>query len=100
MASETLKIKVIHGDTFRVECIVRDYDKSLMDPDSHAIKLLKPDGTQQGTTYTNPTRKALGEYYQHIPIPADGVAGDWMVEWTITESGENTTERIRVPVVL
>ena len=99
MSSETLKIVVIRGSTIRAECVFTDFDGTSLDPDGHIIKLLKPDGSQQGSDYTNPTGSG-GTYYQTMEIPVDGAAGEWSVEWTATITGEgSSTERIRFRVV-
>lgn len=99
MSSEALKIVVIRGSTIRAENVIKDFDGTKIDPENHAIKLLKPDGTQQGDTYISPTKTAVGEYYQDMTVPADGVAGEWSVEWKITKSAKDSIERVRFKVV-
>jgi len=100
MSSEALKIVVIRGSTIRAENTIKDFDEALIDPDSHIIKLLKPDGTQQGTSYTTPTKTAVGKYYQDMTIPVDGVAGEWSIEWKVTYSAKDSFERIKFKVVI
>jgi len=99
VSSEALKIVVIRGSTIRVQNTITDFDGDALDPDSHVIKLLKPDGTQQGSDYTSPTKSATGVYYQDISIPSDGAAGEWTVEWKVTASSKDSIERVRFRVV-
>lgn len=105
MSSESLKIVVIRGDTIRIQNTIRDFPApgeaqgDLIDVESHAIKLLKPDGTQQGSDYTSPTHHSTGIYYQDITVPADGAAGEWSVEWKVTKNTLDSKERIRFKVV-
>jgi len=105
MVHETLKKVVLFNETFRIENEIRDFpppgesEGDLLDPDSHKIQLLKPDGTQQGDDETSPTRVSLGNFYQNFTIPVLGPKGEWMVEWTVTVGTEDTPERIRVKVV-
>jgi hypothetical protein len=99
LSSEALKIVVIRGSTVRIESTITDFDGAALDPDSHVIKLLKPDGTQQGSDYTSPTKTATGEYYQDIAVPADGSAGEWSIEWKVTKSSKDSIERVRFKVV-
>jgi hypothetical protein len=70
-----------------------------MDPDSQAIRLLKPDETQEGVDMTSPTKNAVGDYHQDVDIPALAVEGEWKVEWEITVAAKLSTERIPFRVV-
>lgn len=94
MVSEALEIAVIRGSAIRVSNSIKDFDDTAVDPDSHVIKLFKPDGSQQGSNMTGPTKDATGEFHQDIAIPSDGATGEWMVEWTITLASLDSIERI------
>jgi len=99
MSSQTLKIVVIRGSTIRVTNTIKDFDGNLLDPDSQVIRLLKPDGTQEGSDYTSPTQTGTGVYYQDITIPSDGPAGEWTVEWKVTANLKDSIERVKFKVV-
>jgi len=99
VSSQALKIVVVRGSTIRVTNTITDFDGNALDPDSHVIKLFKPDGTQQGSDYTSPTKSATGVYYQDITIPSDGDAGEWSVEWKVTKSAKDSIERVKFKVV-
>ena len=100
---------IVHfGETFRVEAETRAFPAfgkeegsgTLTDPSSQAIKLFKPDGTQQGDTETSPTKPdADGQFTQEFTIPADGPIGEWVIEWTATTAGQNGVGTARVKVV-
>ena len=99
MSSQTLKIVVIRGSTVRIANTIIDFDGEPLDPDSHVIRLLKPDGTQEGSDYTSPTKIEKGVYYQDITVPSDGPAGEWTVEWKVTANLKPSKERITFKVV-
>ena len=98
MSSGSLTVVVIRGSTIRVDATIRDYDEKFLDPDSHAIKLLKPDGTQEGSDYTSPSGSS-GVYQQHLDIPETGEPGEWGVEWKVTADTKSSIERVRFKVV-
>jgi hypothetical protein len=105
MSVEELRIDVIRGDAIRVNAVIKDFplpgDKTgaLVDPDSHVIQLLKPDGSQQGSNYTSPTKRDTGRFYQNIVIPSGGVAGEWKVSWAATLSALTSTKRVSFKVI-
>jgi len=96
--SGSLEIIVIRGSEIRITNTIKDFDGSTLDPDSHLIRLYDPVGSQVGTTETSPSGSG-GVYYQDFTITADGVEGEWMVKWKITESGKISIEKIRFRVV-
>ena len=99
MSSQSLKIMVIRGDTIQIENIITDFDGAALEPDSHSIQLYTPAGVAQGSAETSPTGSG-GSYYQRFLIPADGAAGEWMVQWKATVTGAgSSTERIKFRVV-
>ena len=98
MSSGSLTIVIIRGSTIRVQATIRDYDEKLLDPDSHIIKLLKADGTQEGSNYTSPSGSS-GVYQQHLDIPETGVPGEWTIEWKVTKTSKSSIERVRFKVV-
>jgi len=97
--SVSLSRVVFRGNTIRIPALITDYDGSAMDPDSHAIRLLKPDETQEGGDMTSPTQNGTGDFHQDVDIPETGVEGEWKVEWEISVSGKLTSERIPFRVV-
>jgi len=99
LSSGNIKLTVIRDNVLRFQATIRDFNDALMNPDSHAIKLLKPDGTQQSTDYTSPTKDTDGIYHQDVDIPADAASGEWSLQWTTVKDSHNTTERIRFKVI-
>ena len=98
--SIVLERVVIRGNTIRIPALIYEYDQTTpLDPDSHAIRLLKPDDTQEGGDMTSPTQNGAGDYHQDVDIPATAEEGEWKVEWEITELGKKSTERIGFRVV-
>jgi len=99
MSSLSLKIVVIRGDTIQVAAIIKDFDESPLEPDSHSIQLYTPAGVAQGAAETTPTGSG-GSYTQNFLIPADGAAGEWQISWKATVTGAgSSTERIRFRVI-
>jgi uncharacterized protein YfaS (alpha-2-macroglobulin family) len=97
--SVVLSRVVIRGNTIRIPALTTNYDGSALDPDSHAIRLLKPDETQEGVDMTSPTQNGTGDFHQDVDIPETAEEGEWSVEWEISVSGKLTTERIEFRVV-
>jgi len=98
----------IVGDTAIFDNTITDLPSpigsgSSMDPDSHIIKLIKPDGEQQGSNMTSPSggegSESTGYFWQKVTIPEDGPTGEWILEWQITVDGEINTQRFRFRVV-
>lgn len=100
------------GESRMVEATITDYpppigDGLAFDPDTHIIKLLRPDGTQEGDDMTSPSGGGpgnIGTFWQEITIPAGSAedptpTGEWMVEWWVSVAGKLTPERIRIKVV-
>lgn len=102
MMSSQVTLVVIRGDTVRFENTITDYDGGPLEPDSHVIQLLKPDGTQEGDDMISPSGSA-GSYTQDVDIPIDGPHGEWVLEWQIfvgvAEDAKRSTERTRFRVV-
>jgi hypothetical protein len=105
MSVEELRIDIIQGDAIRVNAVIYDFplpgDKTgaLVDPDSHVIQLLKPDGTQEGTDYASPTKRDTGRFYQNIALPADAETDEWKVSWAATLNSLTSTKRISFKVI-
>jgi len=100
------------GESRMVVATITDYpppigDGAAFDPDSHIIKLIKPDGTQEGDDMTSPSGGSpdnKGTFWQEITIPAGSTenptpTGEWLVEWWVDVAGKLTLERIRFQVV-
>jgi hypothetical protein len=87
------------GSTRRFTNTVTDHDGALIDPDSHVIQFLQPDGTQEGTDYTTPTKVSLGVFYQDLEVPTDAPREQWTVKWIVTVGTQDWEEiyRFRVP---
>lgn len=103
---------LIAGESRMVLATMTDYpppigDEAPFDPDSHIIKLLRPDGTQEGEDMTAPDGglpSNEGSFWQEITIPAGSTesptpTGEWIVEWWASVAGKLTPERIRFQVV-
>jgi len=86
--------EVIQGDTFRVKATIQTYDGVALDPDSHLIRLLDPDGTQVGNNYTSPSKQEAGIYTQAFSLAADAEVGTWRVQWTFYVNLEARTARL------
>ncbi len=101
MSDEIFDYLVEFEETFEIEATCTDFDnETKIDPDSHLIKLLKPDGTQSGDDAITPDRESLGIFTQRFSIPVDGPAGIWIVKWVYDVSGEKKPKKIRVKVVV
>jgi len=99
MSSGSLTVVVIRGSTIRVQATIKNYDEGVLDPASHVIKLLQPDGTQEGSDYTSPSKNSPGVYHQDLEIPETGEPGEWGVEWKVTADTKSSIERVRFKVV-
>ena len=97
----------IAGDTAIFDNTITDLPApigsgSAMDPDSHVIKLIKPDGTQSGVDMSpqgGAGSASTGYFWQKVAISADGPPGEWILEWQIIVDTEKSTERFRFRVV-
>lgn len=98
----------IPGDTAIFDNTITDLPTPIgtgeaIDPDSHIIKLIKPDGTQEGENMITPNggngSGNKGYFWQAVLIPEDAPTGEWILEWQIFINLERNTERIRFRVV-
>jgi len=107
MSDEIFDYLIQFEETLEIEATCTDFGTDdepggPITPDSHLIKLFKPDGTQSGIDATTPTlvgEEGSGVYTQRFPIPADGPDGIWTVKWVYDVSGEKKPARFRVKVV-
>ena len=97
--SVTLKV-VIRGDTIRCDASITEYDGiTPLDPDSHLVKLYKPDGVQEGSDEISPTYTNPGEYSQLFTLPADGLPGRWRIRWRETTGGKHGSADVYFDVI-
>lgn len=88
--------RLYFGDDFTVTAVIRDLNDSLVDPNSHAIKLFTPAGVQEGATKAAPTKLSTGVYQQAFTAPAVGAKGDWTVTWVAVIGATQKTGSIKI----
>jgi uncharacterized protein YfaS (alpha-2-macroglobulin family) len=94
----TITLASLCGDTVRIKNTIKDFDQvTLIDPDSHSIKVFDPTGTLQETV-TDPARDSLGVFHFYYTIPEDGKPGTWRVEWTATRETWPSKKRFEFEV--
>ena len=89
--SENLTLIWLQDDTIRIQATIRDFDDTLVDPDSHQIIIYNPLAVAMGT-YTGPSRVSLGIFTQDYAIPSAGPSGDWKISWRATFGAFNSRE--------
>lgn len=98
----------IAGDTAIFDNTITDLPAPIgsgspLDPSSHVIKLIMPDGEQSGEDMEDPDggadAESTGYFWQKVVIPAEGPVGEWILEWQIFVDTEKSTERFRFRVV-
>ena len=88
---------VYKGSTIRIRNTITDFNGSLIDPDTHEIKIYDSTSALQATL-TTPTKEDIGKYYVDYTIPADALAGSWKVVWEIDKGGQKAVEVLRFAV--
>lgn len=81
------------GDTTTVRAVVKNRAGQNIDAESHAIRILDPDGVEI-EAFSNATRDGVGEYHVDFQIPEDGKAGTWKAVWRVETSEGVKTETI------
>jgi uncharacterized protein YfaS (alpha-2-macroglobulin family) len=94
----TITLASLCGDTVRFKNTIKDFDQTtLIDPDSHSIKVFDPAETLKDTI-TNPERDSVGVYHFYYTIPEDGVQGTWRIDWTATHATRPSKKRFEFEV--
>ena len=88
---------VYRGMTVRFTRTVKDFDGTLIDADSHDIKIYDPDGTEKYSS-TSPTKTATGTYRLDYTIPSDGTVGVWEIRWKVSKGSSVGEVRLKFKV--
>jgi len=83
------------GETVRLKSTFKDFDKVLVNPTTHEIKIYDPTGALK-ETLNSATQISPGIWYVIYTIPATGKVGSWKCVWKGTfgsgPSAEHTIE--------
>jgi len=72
------------GETIRWRNAFKDFDENAVTPTTQSVSVKNPSGTEIHSD-SSPNYDAGDEkYYTDVAIPADGVAGNYVIRWTAT----------------